>query len=188
MARSADGWLRQFYHPLHSQIQTFTCRSVNAGVILLTSEMANNESLTEQILAAVDASVEGDHAFIHKKTAEIRMAHVAILSDDLTDADSELLEENEKVRYLMAHDDWVMTPDQPKFLDYRTLREFGDRSGDTTILELIESLIELDSGVGAIVYKLKQAGVADSWNEFRRQSMAEHFRLWVTGILSSPSQ
>ena len=26
---------RRFYHPLHSQIQTFTCRSVNAGVITL---------------------------------------------------------------------------------------------------------------------------------------------------------
>ena len=28
-----------FYHPLHSQIHTFTCRSVNAGVIHLTHEM-----------------------------------------------------------------------------------------------------------------------------------------------------
>ena len=26
---------RRFYHPLHSQIQTFSCRSVNAGVIQL---------------------------------------------------------------------------------------------------------------------------------------------------------
>jgi len=31
-------WLRQFYHPLHSQIHTFTCRSVYAGVIRLNHE------------------------------------------------------------------------------------------------------------------------------------------------------
>jgi hypothetical protein len=136
----------------------------------------------DKVVDKIDDSIEGYQAFINRRTGELFGGDEELIAEE--DGDETLpawmKRAAAKLRMVATSAEWLLLPDEFRCETVSVLERFCKECCVGKARR--ELLAHLRSGIsiGLMKAKLDDLGLYESWEEFRRQRIAELATAWLT--------